>query len=130
MNKLTVTTDSNNQFSAFLLDHLLPINLRKDWDNDLKINFYIKPLIQTIKLIIDLGELEHSHDWDPNLRIVLFDETQSDGFSIIETTNGYYTMVIDNDKLIIEDENQESDIFYDDTHTILIKDIHSIEFIR
>ena len=132
MTNLSLMPDPNNQFSAFLLDHLSPTIMRQNWDIALKVNHYIKPLIQTIKFIMDLGELEHSHDWDPFIKIGLFDGDSPDNIKYIETQPGYYIMDILNYTLLIEDEvdqgdQNDGDISY---HTIPIKDIHSIQLLR
>lgn len=127
---ITVPISSQDQFSSFLMDHLKPITMRSHWDNELKINSYIKPLIQAITFITDLGEAEHTSDWDPSIRIQYWD--QNDTLQSLETEPGYYIMQIQKENLILEDaENQaechDQEDYY---HTIKINTIHTIQLIR
>jgi len=117
MKKLKIQIDEKNQISQFMLDHLMPTQMRGHWDAQLKINFYLQPLIQTIDLIMNIGELEHTHDWDPYLHINLTTQDEP-----IITEHGYYTMTIEGHQLIIEDQ--------DEIHHILIPSIQSISLER
>lgn len=129
-NTVTIKTSSEEQFSGFLLDHLKPLTMRRDWSVSHKINYYIKPFIQTNQLILDLGEAEHTSDWDPSIIIQLWD--QNGELQTIETDPGYYVMDIQDTVLLLEDspgngEQEDEDISY---HIIPIQSIHSIQLIR
>ena len=128
MNKtLTVNTSSENQFSCYILDHLKPCQMPTPNDkltDDSLINGYLKPFIQTIKFIMDLGEKEHTGDWDPCLIITLWDDTK------LFTENGYYTMEIKGNYILIEDEIIGAPVNYMTEHKLLISTIKSIELTR
>lgn len=124
MKTLTITADPQNQFSAFLMDHLKPITMRQHWDLSLRINYYIKPLIQTLKFITDLGEAEHSGDWDPSIKITFWNDNQI--LKSLETEPGYYNMIIQGTDLLLEKGYKQHQ-----SHNIIpISQIHSIRIIR
>lgn len=134
-NTIKIQTDHQNQFSGFLMDHLGYLIFTIDQDLDLKVNFYLKPLIQTIKLIMDLGEAEHTSDWDPSIQIRYWDKQGT--IIQFETEPGYYEMQISVEHLILEDFSNNSqfwveadDIQKDSHHIIPIKDIHYIKLLR
>lgn len=130
MKTLTVTADPQNQFSTFLMDHLKPIEMRQHWGTSLKTDYFIKPLIQTIKFITDLGEAEHTGDWDLSIKITLWDD--DDILQSLETDPGYYVMSIQGSNLLLEDSSgRGTETNGDDSYHILpISQIHTIQVIR
>lgn len=76
--------------------------------------------------ILELGEIEHTGDWDPYLRINFTNgET-------LETDNGYHYFETQDDNILLEDApNQGSETNGDDSYLIIpIKDIKSIRLLR
>ena len=76
--------------------------------------------------ILELGDLEHSGDWDPYINITLNDGTR------IETQNGSHEIQIQNEVILLEDElgyaqHSDGDISY---HVIQLKDIATIQLER
>ena len=115
--------NSEQQCSAFILDqlHFTASNFPDVTLHDLY------AFQHAIKIIIEIGEIEHTGDWDPYLIITLKDESQ------ISTPNGYYEFEIDessNSIIIITDLDEESPV-EDLTRTVIdISDIKSITINR
>lgn len=122
---LTLNIQNTQQISSYLLEHLKPLELRKDWDPSYKKSEVTK-LLLVKQLILDLGDAEHSGDWDPYIKLGYWDDNQE--LVYITTQNGYHVMQIDSDDILLEDElgmapYQDEDISY---YRLPIASIHSI----
>ena len=112
------------EISAFLMDNLGPIKIHSQEFPSLAL-VYAQELIKTIELILDLGEEEHSGDWDPYLIITL------NSGETIETENGYNYMEITEDlkslqiETSTEFENEEASYI-----TLPLDQIKTIELKR
>lgn len=117
MDKLNQIIQTEPQISSFLLNQIQYIappdkfkSLRPDYLNRFK---------KSIQLILELGEIEHTSDWDPYFIIILQDNTE------IITPNGYHEIEITETSISIEieDPNDEDNVIL---KTIPINDIKSI----
>lgn len=117
--------------SSFIMDTIKqqPFILDKyDYSQSIK-KSEIQNLIRLIhSLIYELGDIEHSSDWDPYLTIKYNDDEGN--IQTLQTESGYYLMETDNpeyheDSISIDDYDEDED--EDITRVISIKDIISIQ---
>lgn len=117
--------------SSFIMDTFKqqPLNLQR-WDFSPTIKKQeLQAFIHLIKhLIYELGDIEHSSDWDPYLTIQYTDDEGN--IQTLQTESGYYLMETDNpeyhkDSISIDDYDEDED--EDITRVIPIKDIISIQ---
>lgn len=130
--KLEIELNSESQISSFMLDHMTPVQMRKDWDVELKKLFYVTPFIRVIDLIMDIGEIEHTSDWDPSVKVGYNDPDEPGEVEYFETESGYWKMEIQGDNILLEDapgmgSQEDEDISY---HVIPIKELRHLEIIR
>ena len=125
--ELTIKIDTDCQISPLIMDYIQPLDMTKDayLSPQQMIDFTLRPWMKLIDLIMDLGEKEHTHDWDPYISIKF-----KDG-NTLTTQNGYYIMNIQNDMLLLEDEEGAGQEKNDDDsyHIIPINTIASIELL-
>ena len=119
-----ISNEKASQISPLLFDSLSknPIIINNDFSIQVARN-QIQTFIDTLGLIILLGEAEHSGDWDPYIKIKLGNGDE------IESLNGYYDMEIqDNETLILYNSEDETNGI--GHHEITIENIHSIQLLR
>jgi len=122
-----------------MMDWMPRIEFGIEVGNSLKINQYLLPFKKFMDLTILLGDIEHTGDWDPSIKV-----TMSNG-DTVETEPGYYNFDIVGNIMLLEDaydcgfENIPEDGILDEDlengegsslHHIEIKDISSIQLIR
>ena len=69
--ELTIKIDTDCQISPLIMDYIQPLDMTKDayLSPQQMIDFTLRPWMKLIDLIMDLGEKEHTHDWDPYISI-------------------------------------------------------------
>ena len=124
----SIGTKDQIQISSFILTSLKPLELHHESPYQTKENQinYINQFINTISLIMAIGDIEHSGDWDPSIKIIFTDNTE------LETEAGYYIMNLQDDKILLENESgigeqEDEDISY---HILPISKIKSIQIIE
>lgn len=114
---------TQTQISSLIMDNLNPIKIHISEDIEIQ-KHNLRSFIKLKDLIFELGESEHSNDWDPSIKITFNNERES-----IETEPGYNVIEIDNDDLLIENELGMGD--YDDEDQSYFRiPISSIETIQ
>jgi len=96
------------------------INHKATWTTPIK---QIEAIELMIGAIMQLGEEEHTSDWDPYIRITNCDDL------ILDTATGYPEFKIDeaNETIIVTLENEDDSTF---SKSIAISDIKSIQLLE
>jgi hypothetical protein len=127
--EFTFKLNPDRQLSPILMDNHKPFNIFIEslephkLYNDLKIlTNRLQDFLIFRNFLVDLGEAEHSSDWDLYLIITLRDGTK------IQTDSGYDYFEIQDDKILVEDyeDNGEFKNENDSYHLIPINQISSI----
>ena len=119
MKQLLINIEPQNQCSCFLLDMMKPLELTGVRGLALRTEYYLKPFIKAISVIMELGHAEHTGDWDPYIEFRVFNQ---DGSLIeVQTEPGYHNVTIQGDYLIIEDQDTNWKIFINDLEYISLE---------
>ncbi len=134
--------DPNNGsgVSNTLMDvlHRAPWTPAWEWDSDMR-GFMIeqlKGLSALFQLVADLGELEHTSDWDPWLRITVNLTRKGKPIDYnLDTTSGYFLFEVTEDAMVIEapdpeDMEDQEYLWYDPAQSRWVIPFNNIKSIQ
>lgn len=121
--------DLTFQISTQLARLMQPLYLKPSDDLSQRIKL-ITLFLNFHQLILKQGDLEHSSDWDPSLRILYRDNT-SDRYEFIGNEPGFDIATISGDNLLLErpnDDGESPDEDEDCYYTIPVMNIAQLVF--
>lgn len=113
--------DEKIQISPQLAQQMKPLLFDDENLEDRK--RFIQLYLSYHKMIIEVGEIEHSNDWDPAIKIKLKDGT------VIGDEAGFDIAQLNDDKLLIESPNADGEYDENDNYiTVPILEISEISY--